>query len=107
MKYPGFLIDAAYKVVSNNKVSYETVITKGESRDILVFDEKGTFLNKYPADKTILNKVNADVTQPDLNKKINSTTEQPNAKLKNDKKGKEEEEEPIQKNKPDKKPIKN
>jgi hypothetical protein len=56
MKYPGYYIDAAYKVVSNNKVTYETVIIKGTIRDTLVFDEKGTFLNRYQTDKTIVRK---------------------------------------------------
>lgn len=42
--YPGYVIDTAYKVISNNYVIYETVITKGTIKETLVLMKKGHIL---------------------------------------------------------------
>lgn len=44
--YAGFIIKDATKIVANNVVTYEVVITKGSTSDTLVFDKDGKFLNK-------------------------------------------------------------
>jgi hypothetical protein len=44
--YSGFVISQATKVDLNNVITYETVITKGNMRDVLSFDSTGKFLKK-------------------------------------------------------------
>lgn len=105
--YPGFAIDTAYTIVSNNKVTYETIITKGTIRETLVFDENGTFLHKYQVEKNRVERANIDAAQPLVNKKNNTAKKQPILKIKNAaKKDNDGPDEPIQMNKPDKMPAK-
>ncbi len=47
--FPGFIIKDATKVVSNNVVNYETVITKGTTKETLLFDNNGKFIKRVIA----------------------------------------------------------
>ena len=96
--YPGFVIEKAERIVTNNnEVSYETVITKGTTKETLVFDKNGTFLRKQASSKPIQAKSNVNTVEPGMNK--NATTKQPAGKINKIAQDREEEE-PIQMNKP-------
>jgi len=47
--YAGFIIKEATKVVENNVVTYDVVITKGTSQETLCYDNAGKFLKKMDA----------------------------------------------------------
>lgn len=47
--YVGFTIKDATKVVENNVVTFEVVVTKGTMQDTLVYDATGKFLKKMEA----------------------------------------------------------
>ena len=44
--YAGFVIKEATKVVENNVVTYDVVITKGTTQETLCYDSAGKFLKK-------------------------------------------------------------
>ncbi len=97
--YPGFVIDKADRIVTNNnEVSYEIVITKGAIKETLAFDKSGTFLRKQVGSKPIQAKSNVNKVAPEVKK--NNITKKPALRItkvaNEDKK-----EEPIQKLTPD------
>jgi hypothetical protein len=47
--YAGFTIKEATKVVENNVVTYDVVITKGTTQETLSYDNTGKFLKKMDA----------------------------------------------------------
>jgi hypothetical protein len=47
--YAGFLIKDATKVVENNVVTYDVVVTKGTLQETLCYDSAGKFLKKLGA----------------------------------------------------------
>jgi len=44
--YAGFVIKEATKVIENNVVTYDVVITKGTTQETLCYDAAGKFLKK-------------------------------------------------------------
>jgi len=47
--YAGFTIKEATKVVSNNVTNYEVIVTKGTTKETLLYDANGKFVKKVVA----------------------------------------------------------
>ena len=47
--YVGFTIKGATKVMANNEISYETIISKGNAQETLLFNKDGSFIRKVLA----------------------------------------------------------
>lgn len=47
--YVGYSVKDAIKIVTNNVITYETIITKGSSQETLLFDKDGAFIKKLVA----------------------------------------------------------
>ena len=47
--FPGFTIKEATKVVENNVVTFDVVVTKGTTQETLCYDNAGKFLKKMDA----------------------------------------------------------
>ena len=46
--YPGFTIKEASSVTANNTTTYDVVVTKGTTKETLVYDSNGAFVKKLP-----------------------------------------------------------
>jgi hypothetical protein len=62
--YVGFTIKDATKVVENNVVTYEVVITKGTMQDTLSYDNTGKFLKKLTVKAGTVKPATKPTTKP-------------------------------------------
>jgi hypothetical protein len=46
--YPGFTVKEASSVTANNTTTYDVVVTKGTTKETLVYDSNGAFVKKLP-----------------------------------------------------------
>ena len=63
--YVGFTIKDASKVVENNVVTYNVVITKGTTQETLCYDSTGKFLKKMGAKAGMVKPAPKPTTKPD------------------------------------------
>ena len=54
--FPGSLVRAAWKVNTNNVLSYEIRLVKGDMEYALLYDKEGKFLRKEPVSPVIIEK---------------------------------------------------
>jgi hypothetical protein len=56
--FAGFTVKDATKIVTNNEVTYETVVAKGMTQETLLFDKDGKFIKKVTAKEGTVGKKN-------------------------------------------------
>jgi hypothetical protein len=62
--YPGFTIKEATKVVENNVVTFNVVISKGTMQETLCYDSAGKFLKKLEAKGGMVKTETAPASKP-------------------------------------------